>query len=105
MTPRRSARVRHRVAGGRMGLKRMTSKRPRVAPKRGPDAPMRPRGAGADERSFEQRRRGGPVTGSAGPKARGPRHGGGGKRRGRDLGPDVREAARIAPPFEDYDEL
>ncbi len=41
-------------------------------------------GAARDEVSFEQRRRGGPVTGEAPPTARGPRHGGGGRRRGRD---------------------
>jgi hypothetical protein len=47
--------------------------------------PLEPerRGAARDVHSFEQRRRGGPLTGEAPPKAHGPRHGGGGQRRGR----------------------
>ena len=40
-------------------------------------------GAARDERSFEQKRRGGPVTGEA-PFEVGPRHQGGSRRRGRD---------------------
>ncbi len=40
-------------------------------------------GAARDERSYEQRRRGGPKTGGATKRA-GPHHAGGGKTRGRD---------------------
>jgi hypothetical protein len=61
------------------------------------------RGAARDARSFEQKRRGGPVTGGAPAKAKGPRHGGGGKRRGRSR--RVEESEAIILPIEDYDEL
>lgn len=65
-----------------------------------------PRGSARDERSFEQRRRGGPVTGEAPPKIHGPRHTGGGRRRGRTDG-ELDEDEAIFPdlPIFDYDEL
>ena len=62
-------------------------------------------GAARDERSFEQRRRGGPVTGEVPGKAHGPRHAGGGHKRGRDpLTTEILEEI-VELPIDDYDEL
>jgi hypothetical protein len=66
-------------------------------------------GSARDELSFEQRRRGGPVTGEAPPKIHGPRHTGGGQRRGRSRDEvddvDVTEALFPDLPLVAYDEL
>ena len=78
--------------------------------RQGPPTPVvEPHGAARDERSFEQRRRGGPVTGEAPPKAHGPRHTGGGKRRGRADADEEAEVEAIESqadlPIVDYDQL
>ena len=62
------------------------------------------RGSTRDEHSFEQRRRGGPVTGEAPPKTHGPRHTGGRHKRGRDP-TDSEDALFPDLAVLDYDEL
>lgn len=74
------------------------------------DAPIVPieaserHGAARDERSFEQKRRGGPVTGEAPGKTQGPRHAGGAKKRGRDGAAEILDAMSSLAIF-DYDSL